>query len=59
MRNPLYFVLAAVAMFAFVMAILSGALDQPSNAANWAGLSFLSIGLLTLRACLIDIRKGA
>lgn len=52
-------VLTAIAVGCIVQAIVCGAANEPVNAANWFGFGVLSLAILTLRACLIDIKRGA
>lgn len=56
MRNT---ILALASILCFVQAVICAATNQPTNAASWFGWFSFFILVATLRACLIDIRKGA
>lgn len=50
--------LAIIATLTVIQAVICAATGEAVQAANWFGAGFLALGILTLRACLIDIRKG-
>ena len=52
-------ILALVAVGCIVQAIVCAATSEPVNAANWFGFGFVALAILTLRACLVDIKRGA
>jgi len=55
MRNT---ILAIAALLCFVQAVICAATNEPSNAASWFGWFAFCILIATLRACLIDIKRG-